>query len=73
MSSTIENVSEGATWDFYWYELTNAKAKLLEVQQSVDKVLKTLEARQKEQDDYVFYLRSKLDRLQVDINTLRKE
>jgi hypothetical protein len=73
MTSTIEKVSEGVTWDFYWYELTNAKAKLLEVQQSVDKVLKTLEARQKEHDDYVFYLRSKLDRLQVEINTLRKE
>jgi peptidoglycan hydrolase CwlO-like protein len=73
MTGAIESISEGVTPEFYWYELTNAKAKLQEVQQAVDKVLKTLEARQKEQDDYVFYLRSKLDRLQVEVNALRKE
>ena len=73
MSDTIEQISEGVTPEFFWYELSTAKAKLQEVQNAMDKVLKTFEARQEEQAAYIAHLRATADRLQAQLNALRKD
>lgn len=73
MSDTIEQVSEGITPEFFWYELSMAKAKLQEVQNAMDKVLKTFEARQEEQNAYITHLRAQTGRLQAELNALRKD
>jgi len=73
MRHIIESVTEGVTSEFYWYELSLAKAKLQEVQIALDKVIKTIETREKEQAEYVVYLKQSIDKLRVEINTLRKD
>lgn len=68
-----EELSEGVTPDFFWYELSLAKTKLQEVQNVMDKVLTTLEARQQEQFAYITHLQAKAGKLQAEINALRKD
>jgi hypothetical protein len=73
MSYELENITEGVTSEFYWYELKLAKTKLQEVQTTLEKIIHVIEARQAEQSDYVIHLKSKIDKLQVQLNTLRKD
>ena len=70
---TLDEAIVKLTPDFFWYELSTAKAKLQEVQNAMDKILKTFEARQEEQNAYITHLRATADRLQAQLNALRKD
>lgn len=66
-------VTEGITSEFFWYELSQANNKLQAVQHTLDKVLATIQSREKEQLEYTQYLQRCNSELQAKINALQKE
>lgn len=73
MSYEAETITEGVTFDFYWYELSRLKDDLRHSAATIEHLIKTIDARDKSQADYVAHLLSKIAALQAENAALRKE
>lgn len=65
-----EHVSLGVTSDFDWYELTQIKAQLESLTSRIDRVIRVIQQREQEQNDYVVFLKQRGDKLQAKLNAL---
>ena len=65
-----EHVSLGVTSDFDWYELTQIKSQLESLTSRIDRVIRVIQQREQEQNDYVVFLKQRGDKLQAKLNAL---
>lgn len=65
-----EHVSLGVTSDFDWYELTQIRTQLESLTSRIDRVIRVIQQREQEQNDYVVFLKQRGDKLQAKLNAL---
>ena len=65
-----EHVSLGVTSDFDWYELTQVKNQLESLTSRVDRVIYAVQQRERQQNEYVVFLKQRADTLQAKVNAL---